>query len=461
MEEGVQHSKPDVWGKKVVVLGLGISGLWTARWLAGQGARVTVSEIKSRSEIQPEIFKEMGEIGISLETGGHRRETLLDAQMIVLSPGVPQDMEGLRDARGRGIAVTGELELASRLIDSPIIAVTGTNGKSTVTAFLGFLLKRAGFKVFVGGNIGTPLMAYAAGERKDDYLVVEVSSFQLDTAETFCPFLSIILNISPDHLDRYPDYPSYVRSKLGILKNQRQGQFAVFNDDDKTLASVELKQRVSLLRYGMEKREGRNAFVEGSKVRTWLETTGSHAFSLESFRLPGRHNVENLMAVILGGLALGVAPSVIQESVHAFKGLPNRLELVSQIKGVSVYNDSKATNVDAAVRALESFDRPIVLIAGGRHKGADYSPLVEAGRGKVKSAVFLGEARGLLRASFEGRIPFSEARDMDEAVSLAYSKAKPGDVILLAPACSSFDMFSDYAHRGAAFKAAVERLIHE
>jgi UDP-N-acetylmuramoylalanine--D-glutamate ligase len=445
-------------GKKILVAGLGITGLCTARWLADQGAAVTVSEVKPETDLDPAICNEIRERGIALETGWHREETFLNSEMIVLSPGVPLDMEPLSAARKVGIHVTGELELASRLIDTPMIAVTGTNGKSSVTAFLGSLLENANLKVFVGGNIGTPLIAYVAEEDKADYVVVEVSSFQLDTIETFCPFISMVLNVSPDHLDRYPSYEDYVQSKLRVYMNQGTGQYVILNDDDERLSLVKPSSGVSVFRFGTEKKEGRHAFIEDSMIRACIPGKEHNSFSLKSLRLPGRHNLENLLAVVLTGLILGIKPPVIQQTINELEGLPNRLEQVAELAGVEFYNDSKATNVDAAVKAITSFDRPLILIAGGRHKGADYTRMVRAAEGGVKRAVFLGESRELLARSFEGVVPFSMAEDMDDAVSMAFSEAEKGDVVLLAPACSSFDMFSDYAHRGRVFRAAVERL---
>ncbi len=448
----------EIYGKKILVVGLGISGLWTARSLAGHGANITVSEINSESDIDPNLYKEIRKLGVTLETGGHTKENFLNADLIIISPGVSHDMEFLCSAREKGIRVIGELELASSMIDEPIIAVTGTNGKSTVTEALGSILKNAGHKVFVGGNIGTPLTAYTAGGGEVDFVVVEISSFQLDTIETFCPFISIILNISPDHLDRYPDYEAYVQSKLRIFKNQGAGQYIILNDDDERLSSVNPFSGVSVLRYGLEKKKGRHAYIEEKDIVVRLENKKTSNIRFDTFRLPGRHNLENLLAIVLCARVIDISPSVIQKSIDEFKSLPNRLEYVRKLDGIAFYNDSKATNVDAAVRALSSFDRPVVLIAGGRHKGADYAPLVKAAKKNVKKAIFLGEAKQLLSESFGGTLPFSLAEDMNEAVSLAFAYAQKGDAVLLSPACSSFDMFSDYKHRGNAFRTAVKRL---
>jgi len=444
----------------VLVVGLGTSGLWTARWLAGQGAHVVVTEMKRESELDPDILRELVELGVILELGGHKKETFLNVDTIILSPGVPHDMALIKSASEKKIPVVGELELASRIIDTPIIAVTGTNGKTTVATFLGRLLENAGFDVFVGGNIGTPLIAYAGSEQKADYIVLEISSFQLDTIHTFSPYISIILNISPDHLDRYPDYEAYIRSKLRLYMNQGAGQHLILNHDDQRLSSVSPSSGVSLLLYGSEKGEGLNAFLEGGRISVSLNGTTTQSFSLDAFALPGSHNRENLLGAVLAGMTLGIDAAMIQKTINQFKGLPHRLEYVGEVNGVAFYNDSKATNVDAAVRAVTSFDRSLVLIAGGRHKGGDYAPLVIAGRGRVKGAVFLGEAKELLAESFRDEIPFSLAEKMEEAVPKAFAMAKKGDVVLLAPACSSFDMFSDYPHRGRVFREAVEGLIH-
>lgn len=458
MSEMLQSQNATISGKKIVVVGLGISGLWTARYFAGRGADVVVSEKDPERDIDPDMLREIKALGVKLESGGHGRRTFLSADMIIISPGVPHDMELLCAARENGIPVIGELEMASRLVETPMIAITGTNGKSTVTAALGRILECAGLKVFVGGNIGTPLMAYAAGDKKLDFAVVEVSSFQLDTMETFCPFMSVVLNISPDHLDRYPIYEDYVRSKLRIFSNQKPGQHVILNDDDERLASVRPSPGVSVMRYGFSKNEGRNAYVENNNIIVRLDGKRTNSFCVESYKLPGRHNLENLMAIVLAARALEIESDMIQENINGITGLPHRLEYVREINGVSFFNDSKATNVDAAVRAVSSFSTPVILIAGGRHKGGDYSPLVRASEKKVKKAIFLGEARELLSASFKGTIPFSIAEDMEQAVSMAFTAASSGDAVLLAPACSSFDMFSDYGHRGDAFKSTVERL---
>ena len=450
----------ELFQKRVLIVGLGKSGISAARWLAAQGALVTVSERREVHTLEDSLRQDILEFGIKLETGSHREETFMASDMIVVSPGVPISLKPLLAAKEMGIPVIGEMELASRLIDTPMLAVTGTNGKSTTTALLSHIIKKAGRKVFMGGNIGTPLMDYANSDQKADYAVVEVSSFQLDTIETFCPMISLLLNISPDHLDRYPDYETYVHSKLGIFKNQGSGQYAIINDDDKVLSQYSSSGGVSVLRYGREKKEGRRAFINGHTLKVHLTEEKEETFHLDTFRLPGKHNQENLLAVVLACKILGIGSQIIQEAIDDFQGLPNRLEHVGTVGEVDFYNDSKATNIDAAARSIDSFDRPVVLIAGGRHKGADYSPLVEGAVGKVAKAVFLGEAKSLLANAFESFIPFSLAEDMRDAVSQSFLSSNPKDVVLLAPACSSFDMFSDFAHRGRVFREEVKRLHH-
>jgi UDP-N-acetylmuramoylalanine--D-glutamate ligase len=422
------------------------------------GARVTVSDQSPREALDSKRVEELLGLGVSLELGGHRQETFERADLVVLSPGVPDGAPLLGKARAAGVPVLGEMELAARLTKAPILAITGTNGKSTVTSFLGAVLQRAGLRVFVGGNLGTPLMALVAEGRDVDWAVLEVSSFQLDTIDTFSPKVSVILNITPDHLDRYPNFEAYAASKFRIMENQGPGQVAVLNDEDETIRALTPTSTASVLRYGVEGKPGRQAWVQGERILAGFPRNELRSFDLRAYKLPGRHNLENLLAVVLGGLSAGVDPGVIQETIDAFQGLPNRLEWVGEYQGVRFVNDSKATNVDASARAVMSFGAPIILIAGGRHKGADYGPLVDAAGGRVKAVVLMGEARALLARAFKG-FPCAAAADMEEAVSLAFDRARAGDVILLAPACSSFDMFKDYAHRGRAFKRAVERLI--
>ena len=448
----------EYYKKRVLIVGLGKSGISACRWLIRQGADVTIGDIQPETALNDELLSQARGLGAKLEIGAHRTETFVSSEMIIVSPGVPLDIAPLKAAREKKIPVIGEMELASRLFDTPILAVTGTNGKTTVVSLLESMIRGSGAKLFVGGNIGTPVMDYVLGERDADYVLLEVSSFQLDTMEHFRPELSILLNISPDHLDRYSDYEAYVRSKISIFRNQGPGHYAILNDDDAELAAFHPEGGMSVLRYGMERKAHRNAYLEDRAIITFIPGKGKQYFDTMGFRLPGRHNLQNLMGTILAGLALGLEPGIIQEAINNFKGLPHRLEVVGRVRGVEFYDDSKATNVESAVRSIESFDKPLILIAGGRHKGADYSPLVKAAEGRVKRAIFLGEAKNLMAASFKNIIPFDLVDSMEDAVSQAFLKAEDNDVVLLAPACSSFDMFTDYSHRGEVFKEKAKSL---
>ena len=444
--------------KNILVVGFGKSGLSTSRYLLGRGAHVTISDIKTEEELDRELLNEAKNLGARLETGEHRPDTFINSDMIVVSPGVPLDLAPIRAAMEKSVPILGELELASRLLNRPILAVTGTNGKSTSVSLLGAMIEKSGLKLFMGGNIGTPLMDYVSKEKDVDYILVEVSSFQLDTIERFSPMVSLLLNITPDHLDRYPDYEAYVRSKLNIFKNQKAGQFAILNDDDERLYRFNPTGGVTVLRYGFKKKRDRNAFIEGNGIVINLPGKNESVFSIDEFHLPGRHNLENLMGVVLAASCIGIEKESIEKAISGFRGLSHRMEYSGKVDGVDFYDDSKATNVDAAIKSIGSFNRPVILIAGGIDKGGEYHSLVEAAVRHVKKAVFIGEARSILARSFEGIVPYTFAESMEDAVSQAFSAAHENDVVLLAPACSSFDMFSDYAHRGRIFKKAVNGL---
>jgi len=443
---------------KTLVVGLGESGLAAAHWLFRQGSHVTVSEKQTGSDLGKDGLGDLLRSGIKLELGGHKVKTFTEADLIVVSPGVPLDIKPLVEAREKGIPIIGEMELASRYLKTPYIGVTGTNGKSTVVNLIGDMLLKGGKSVFVGGNIGSPLTNYVGGKQIADYVVLEVSSFQLDTTQTFSPLVALILNVSPDHLDRYEDYYSYARSKESITANQGPGQILILNDDDPLLRKLQPRNGPTVYRYGLRSKPGRHAFLGNGQIVCKLPGEKTIALNPDGFILPGDHNRANLMAAALTSLVLKISPSAIQEVMDHFKGLPHRLNLVDTVRGVAFYDDSKATNIDAAIKSITSFTRPVVLIAGGRHKGSDYLPLVKAASGRVKEAVFLGEASCLLAEAFGRKISWTKATNMIEAVSIAFDQAREGDVVLLAPACSSFDMFRDFKHRGVAFREAVRGL---
>jgi UDP-N-acetylmuramoylalanine--D-glutamate ligase len=444
--------------KKVMVVGFGKSGLATARCLIKRGADVTIGDIKPESALDPGILKEVRDAGVKLEIGGHKLTTFLNADMIIVSPGVPLNIKPLAAAREKGVPISGEFEIASRLVDMPILAVTGTNGKTTTVSLIEEIIKRSGRSMFTGGNIGTPLMEFVSEDKRVDYLLVEVSSFQLDTAERFNPFVSLILNITPDHLDRYESFDAYARSKYSITKNQGKGQYAILNDDDPLLYNFVPEKDVTVLRYGIKSSERCNAYIKEDSLIASIPGKPSYTFSLKGFKLPGVHNLSNLMGVVLVALCAGIDKECIQETILDFKGLHHRIEHVARISGIDFYDDSKATNVDAAIKSIEVFDRPIILIAGGVHKGGEYDPLVMASLRCVKKGIFIGEARFMLGDAFKDKIPYEYAEDMADAVGKAFKAAVKDEVVLLAPACSSFDMFTDYSHRGNVFRENVEGL---
>lgn len=445
---------------KVAVVGMGRSGVAVCRYLAGRGAVVTAIDEKTEAQLDQAVLADLRRMGVRLESGGHHENALMGADAVVVSPGVPADREPFISVQKKGIPVMGELELAYRVLRTPIVAITGTNGKSTVTSLVGTMMQHAGLKVFVGGNIGTPLIEYALEGEGCEYAVVEVSSFQLDTSHLFSPAVAVLLNISPDHLDRYDSYQAYKASKCRIFQNQGPGQVVILNDEDRTLAHLEPGGGASVLRYGLAEGSGRCATIKDGMIQAAFPGKDSFRFDLSESTLLGKHNHENILAAVLVGMALDIPAERLGETLRTFHGLPHRLEFVGRINNVSFVDDSKATNEDAAAKAISSFDHPVVLIAGGRHKGGSYESLLTAAQGRVRQAVFLGEAKGLLAGSFEGKIPFSLADNLSDAVAQAYKAAHEEDVVLLAPACSSFDMFSDYAQRGQIFQETVERLRH-
>lgn len=444
--------------KKVLVVGLGDSGMAAAEWLIKQGSIVTVSEKQDRSDLDKNDLDKLTKSGVRLELGEHYEKTFTETDLIVVSPGVSLDIKPLVKAREKGILVVGELEIASRFLTKPAIAVTGTNGKSTVVTLIRDILLKAGKRVYLGGNIGYPLINYVGKEELIDYFVLEVSSFQLDTIESFSPLLAVILNISPDHLDRYADYNSYARSKEKIFLHQGPGQGLILNADDKWLEKIKPDNGSNLYRYGLTHKSGHHAFLNKKEIIVRLPGKKENVLNLEKFVLPGNHNVSNVMAAVLTSLILRVPRYKIQEAIDDFKGLPHRCEFVRNVKGVDFYDDSKATNVDAAIKSVTCFSKKIILIAGGRHKGGDYTPLVDVAYGRVKEVVLLGEASDVLAKTFSDKIKWSKKNSMFDAVHYAFFKAHSGDVVLLAPACSSFDMFKDYKQRGNVFKMAVQGL---
>jgi len=443
----------------VVVVGLGKSGLAAARFCREAGAAVTVSEAGPAERFSAAITQ-LEPAGTVLEFGPHRSESFAEADLIVLSPGVPHTLAPLEAARRRGVPVIGELELAARFIREPIAAVTGTNGKTTTTELLDAMLKAAGMKVFVGGNIGNPLIEYVEGGPAADWLVVEVSSFQLDTMETFHPRIGCLLNISEDHLDRYPDYAAYSASKWRLFHNQTAGDTAVVNGRllQEGKPPVLPAGRTLFFNGAPEGRQPSAVLQDGVMILDIGADRERISIDLHAMHLIGRHNEENVAAAGLAAAAAGAAQTAIQEGLDGFRGLLHRVTLVRELNGVRYYDDSKATNVDAVVRALESFHQPVVLIMGGRDKGGSYRILKEMLRHKVRHLIVMGEAAPTITRALREILPVQSAADMGAAVRLAAGCARSGDVVLLSPACASFDMYASYHERGEDFCRHVQQL---
>jgi len=441
--------------KRVLVVGLARSGLAAASFLRRRGALVTITDRLPEAELGAAV-EQARRLGCSLALGGHPQELFTGADLIVLSPGVPLDLPQLAAARARGVSVTGEFELACRHLSLPMVAVTGTNGKTTTTTLIGDMLKRSGRPVFVGGNIGNPLISLLEEAEMPELAVVEVSSFQLDVMEIFHPRVAVLLNITEDHLDRYPSFDAYVASKCLIFARQIEEDMAVLPADD-PLVMGRCAPRGRRLLFSRN-RSSADAYVSGNRLICRGAGEEIHSYDLGGWHLAGHHNLENLLAAVLAATAVAASPDAIQESINEFRGLPHRLELVHQWRGIRFYNDSKATNVDAVVRSLESFTEPIVLIAGGRDKGGSYVPLVPLVKERVKMLVLMGEARFLMAKSLGHLTCTVVVETMGDAVQVAIRAAVPGDVVLLSPACSSFDLYENYAARGDHFRCLVHEL---
>jgi UDP-N-acetylmuramoylalanine--D-glutamate ligase len=450
-------------GQRVVVVGAARSGIAAAELLASRGADVTLTDL--RPALEPEHDIKLREAGVQLELGGHRADTLRGADLIVLSPGVSPAQPDVAAARAADIPVIGELELASRWLRGRIVAVTGTKGKSTTTTLIGRMLEAAGMHVLVGGNIGVPLSAQVARSTPDVIHVVEASSFQLEMTEQFRPAIAVMLNFSPDHLDRHATVEEYAEAKQRIFANQREQDWAVINVDDPE--AVRLASETRAKKVPISQGAGAAEFKEGVVIAgdTIVHRGGDGQewplLPLSSVHLLGRHLLTDVLAAAAVAEILGVAPAAMRTAVEGFTGLEHALEPVRAIAGVRFVNDSKATNVEAAERSIESFDRDLAVIIGGRYKGGDFGRLREPLRARGALVVAIGEAKPQLREALGDTIVVRDAATMTEAVRLGFASVRPGGTVLLAPACSSFDMFRDYADRGRQFKDAVAALAAE
>lgn len=435
----------------ILIVGLGASGIAAARFLARLGKRIGLADEKSEAALDSAL-KSLDGIAFTGHFGPHRDEDFTAYPMIVLSPGVDSELPVLQRARKSGVRVIGEMELASSFIREPIIAITGTNGKTTTTSLIGAIFEKAFGPVFVGGNIGNPLINYVADGRKNSHVIVEVSSFQLETIETFKPATALLLNITEDHLDRYRGYDEYKEAKYRIFDNQTERDFAVI----KKGLEVAIKGTPRVLQFSVTDELDEGAFSKDGRLYVRLD--GQEASWPRNLSpLVGVHNTENILAAILAARIHRIDPKIIEEALKAFRGLSHRVEFVRTVRGVSFYNDSKATNVDATKRALEGMTGGIILIAGGKDKGGSYRVIREE-RDKIKALIAIGEAKEKIASELGDIIPTYPEADMTAAVYRAFAEAGDGDIVLLSPMCSSFDMFRDYKDRGNTFRRIVEAL---
>ena len=453
--------------KRVLVIGLGRTGTSVSKFLIERGARVLGSDIRPCEEI--ESFTELKEVGVLIETGGHPLEAHTTTELIVVSPGVPRDLPLLVNAREFGIEIIGELELAARFIREPIIAVAGTNGKTTVTTLLSDILTEGGFGVFTGGNIGTPAIEYVRGglENRKDLLVIEVSSFQLEWVDTFRADVAVLLNITEDHLDRYSSFDDYADTKFKVFGNQVPGDTAIINAADPVIAArlfaASLKSKVVGFKSTGVKSGESDLYLDGDDIVLRIDGKDeiykpplSQESASEEARGGWLTSVDNVMAVIAVARRYGVSREVITDVLQGFKGLPHRMEFVGEERGVKFINDSKATNVGALRKALSTLDAPVVLLAGGVDKGGDYGVLLEEISDKVRLLILFGEAREKIKAALSSSsVKQLMANGLSDAFKEALKFVKPGDTVLLSPACSSFDEFAGYEERGETFKELV------
>jgi UDP-N-acetylmuramoylalanine--D-glutamate ligase len=446
----------EVKGKRVLVVGLGKSGVASALFLESRGALVTVSDAKREDQLRQEI-PALLDRGITVETGKHGERTFAQQDLIVVSPGVPGDLAALQSARRNGTAIIGEIELTARFLEGKIVAITGSNGKTTTTTLTGEIIASGGRKTLVGGNIGTPAITFADQSSADTWVVLEISSFQLETIESFRPHISTVLNITPDHLDRHGSMENYIAAKMRIFENQGADDYAVLNADHESTRQLAVGLKPQVLWFSRTREVERGAFVRGGTI---VHRNGEtvEIMPLSEIALKGAHNVENVLAAVAIGMAAGVEPSAIRRAVRDFRAVEHRLEYVATLRGVQYYNDSKATNVDATIKALESFPANVHLILGGRDKDGDYRELKPLIAGRVKRVYTIGEAAAKIESQIGNAAPVLGAFTLETAVREAAGAASQGDIVLLAPACASYDQFQSYEHRGRAFKELVQSL---
>lgn len=443
----------DVRNQHVVVAGGGRSGLAAAELLLSKGARVTLSDLR-----EPEGAAGLRALGVTVDVGPHRPEMFAAANLIVLSPGVPPEQPAIDAARRAGVQVMGEIELASRWLSGRVVAITGTKGKSTTTTLTARMLREGGFDATAGGNLGVALSAQVRTSHPAALHVVEVSSFQLETTTTFHPWIAVLLNLSPDHLDRHPSFEAYAGAKARVFANQIATDWAVVNADDAASTALAAPGRAQRFDFALDTSVSRGVTVTKDEIVRTESGRTTPLLPVSAVRLPGRHLLGDVLAASAVACIAGVEPAAMRRAVEGFTGLPHALERVGEINRISFVNDSKATNIASTRRSLESFPRGVVAIMGGRFKGGDFQDLADVVRGHATGIVAIGEAAPLIEAALGSIVPVTRAGSMPEAVRTAFDRAEPGGVVLLAPACSSFDMFRDYVDRGDRFRDAVQQL---
>ena len=445
-------------GKRVLVVGLGNTGEALCSFLLHHGAQVKVSEKKTPEEIGQKISS-WEQKGVTVEAGKHNQKSFVESDLIVPSPGVPWLPE-LEAARANGVKIISEIELAYKFLRGKIVGITGSNGKSTTATLTQKILEEGGLKTYLAGNIGTPLISFVDNSKDDHIYVTEISSFQLEHTEEFRVSVSVLLNISPDHLDWHPSFADYYEAKKKLIISQRENDIAILNRDDPLVWALKEEGEFQVYAFSRNSKVSPGCFLNGD----WIVLANKKEEKLiktSVIPLLGIHNQENIMAGALVGHILGIPPSKIKEPIKNFRGLAHRLEKVTSVRGVDFYDDSKATNVDATSKSIQSFERNIILILGGRDKGGDFNKLRKPVKENVKRIILLGEAKEKIRTALKGIVPMETVSSIKEAVSLGYSRAKPQEVVLLAPACTSFDMFQNFEERGEVFKREVLSLAKE
>lgn len=446
----------DLKNKKALVVGLARSGISAANLLCKLGARVTITDEKRESELSENIRKLTK--GISLKLGGHNGVDIAKVDLVVISPGVLWDSPFLNKIRENGIRIISEVELAFKYIKAPLIAVTGTNGKTTTTTLIGEMLKKDDRNVFVGGNIGNPMCEEVLNGSSSELILSEISTFQMEGIETFKPHISVILNITPDHLDRHKSMAEYIALKKRVFINQNTRDYTVFNMDDKITAALSNVGKGERIFFSRIREVDNGAFVRGNNIIFRRNRKEEIVSTLKDLKIIGVHNIENTLASVAVGGICDIPPRLMREVISEFRGIPHRMEFVKEIEGIKFINDSKGTNVGATIKSIESFNEPIILIAGGKDKGNDYLPLKPLIEDRVKFLILIGEAKKKMASVMNGFRNILNAESFEEAVNEAFDKAEKGDVVLLSPACASFDMFRDYEDRGEQFRKIVESL---